>query len=101
MVSGKECQKPDGILEINPEPEVWDDHHRPFPFVTVEGEVADGDSRVPLRKGMRVMEAVAGAGGFTPAALRTQVKLLQGGAEETWNMGDTGRCEPELKPAIA
>jgi len=51
-------------------------------FVSVIGEVAQ-DTRVPLTRDLRVLEAIAQAGGFGPFANKSDVRILRRNADGT------------------
>ena len=51
-------------------------------FVSVIGEVAQ-DTRVPLTRDLRVLEAIAQAGGFGPFADRSDVRIVRRNADGT------------------
>lgn len=51
-------------------------------FVSVIGEVVQ-DTRVPLTRDLRVLEAIAQAGGFGPFADRSDVRIIRRNADGT------------------
>lgn len=51
-------------------------------FVSVIGEVAQ-DTRVPLTRDLRVLEAIAQAGGFGPFADKSDVRIVRRNADGT------------------
>jgi len=51
-------------------------------FVSVIGEVVQ-DTRVPLTRDLRVLEAIAQAGGFGPFANKSDVRILRHNADGT------------------
>jgi len=51
-------------------------------FVSVIGEVVQ-DTRVPLTRDLRVLEAIAQAGGFGPFANKSDVRILRRNADGT------------------
>jgi polysaccharide export outer membrane protein len=52
-------------------------------FVSVIGEVGGQDTRVPLTRDLRVLEAIAQAGGFGPFADKSDVRIIRHNADGT------------------
>jgi polysaccharide export outer membrane protein len=52
-------------------------------FVSVIGEVGGQDTRVPLTRDLRVLEAIAQAGGFGPFADKSDIRIVRRNADGT------------------